>query len=339
MSARYRAVNWNPQKRRYDLILGAGGLGFLLVFAAASLSRPHATVETTLIRGLGLLAFTLLHLILAIGPLARLDSRFLPLLYNRRHLGVAAALTAIAHASFALLQYHGGGDVSPVVSLLSSGHPVSHSRFPFEYFGVLALGILGVMAATSHDFWLSILGPEVWKALHMLVYPAFGLLVLHVALGALELNAGPGGAILVSSGAAVVLGLHLLAGVKEWRRDRAAPSSAEWLPICQPAEIELNRARGIMVGGERVAVYHHAGGYSAVSGVCRHQAGPLAEGRIIDGCIVCPWHGYQYDPANGTSPPPYQDRLATYRLRIHAGVLEVATEALPPGTRVEPVTI
>jgi nitrite reductase/ring-hydroxylating ferredoxin subunit len=226
-----------------------------------------------------------------------------------------------------------------VVSLLSSGDPVSHSRFPFEYFGVLALGILGVMAATSHDFWLSILGPEVWKALHMLVYPAFGLLVLHVALGALQLNAGPGGAILVSSGAAVVLGLHLLAGVKEWRRDRAAPSSGEWLPICQPAKIELNRARGIMVGGERVAVYHHAGGYSAVSGVCRHQAGPLAEGRIIDGCIVCPWHGYQYDPANGTSPPPYQDRLATYRLRIQAGVLEVATEALPPGTRVEPVTI
>jgi hypothetical protein len=49
---------------------------------------PNATAETTLIRALGTCALLLLHLILCIGPLCRLNPRFLPLLYNRRHLGV-----------------------------------------------------------------------------------------------------------------------------------------------------------------------------------------------------------------------------------------------------------
>ncbi|HEX9894505.1 MAG TPA: ferric reductase-like transmembrane domain-containing protein, partial [Gemmatimonadales bacterium] len=160
MSVRYQSVNWNRQKRLYDLVLAAGVAASVGGFAAVSLSRPHATVETALIRGLGLTAFVLLHVILVIGPLARLDRRFLPLLYNRRHLGVTMALLALGHAAFATLQYHGGGDVHPVVSLLQ-GAPTTRfpGEFPFEYLGLAALLVLALMAATSHDFWLSVLTP------------------------------------------------------------------------------------------------------------------------------------------------------------------------------------
>ena len=45
-------------------------------------------------RAFGSCAFLMLTLILCIGPLARLDARFLPLLYNRRHFGVLTALDA-----------------------------------------------------------------------------------------------------------------------------------------------------------------------------------------------------------------------------------------------------
>jgi len=41
--------------------------------------------------------------------------------------------------------------------------------------GIAALLVLFVMAATSHDFWLSFLTPPVWKALHMSLYAAYGL--------------------------------------------------------------------------------------------------------------------------------------------------------------------
>jgi hypothetical protein len=54
-----------------------------------------------LIRALGTCAFLLLHLVLCIGPLARFDRRFLPLLYNRRHLGVATFLVGLFHGALA----------------------------------------------------------------------------------------------------------------------------------------------------------------------------------------------------------------------------------------------
>ena len=341
MSVQYRAVNWNRQKRIYDLVLTGSVLAAVAGFAALSLARPNATLETALIRGLGLTGFVLLHVILVIGPLARLDRRFLPLLYNRRHLGVTMALLALAHAAFATLQYHAGGQVNPLVSLLQ-GAPTTRfpAEFPFEYLGLAALIVLLVMATTSHDFWLSVLTPPVWKSLHMLVYAAYGLLLLHVALGELQTGDGPAGPGLLLGSAGLVFGLHLAAGVREWRRDRLpAPAREGWVEVGSVEQIEEGRALGAIVAGERVAVFRHQGKLSAVSGVCRHQNGPLSEGRIIDGCITCPWHGYQYRPEDGRSPPPYDDRLATYHLQIRNGRVFVLEIPNPPGTRVEPLPL
>lgn len=338
MSVAYQAVNWNAEKRRYDAVLGLGVVASVAVFAGVSLGRPHATIETALIRGLGATAFLLLTLILCIGPLARLDSRFHSLLYNRRHLGVTMAILGAGHAAFAVLQYHGGGDVSPVVSLLQ-GAPTAlfPGEFPFELLGLVGLIILAVMAATSHDYWLSVLTPPRWKALHMAVYAAYGLLVLHVALGELQAEGGPVPDLLVLGSAAVVFGLHVLAGGREWRRDEPREADANgWVDLGDQAAIPEGRGIGAVVGRERVAIFRHEGRLSAVSGVCRHQNGPLAEGRIIDGCITCPWHGYQYRPEDGCSPPPFDDKIETFNLRLRNGRVEVQQRPNPPGTRVEP---
>ena len=54
----------------------------------------------------------------------------------------------------------------------------------------------------------------------------------------------------------------------------------------------------------------------ALTNLCAHQNGPLGEGRIIDGCVTCPWHGYQYRLADGCAPPPFTEKLVTYRVRI-----------------------
>ena len=52
---------------------------------------------------------------------------------------------------------------------------------------------------------------------------------------------------------------------------------------------------------------------------------------MIDGCITCPWHGYQYRLEDGRAPPPFTEKLATYRLRVRDGIVEVDPQALPPG--------
>jgi sulfoxide reductase heme-binding subunit YedZ len=85
-------------------------------------------------------------------------------------------------------------------------------------------------------------------------------------------------------------------------------------------------------GGERIAVFRDGTQIGALTNLCAHQNGPLGEGRIIDGCVTCPWHGYQYRLADGCAPPPFTEKLATHRVRIRDGVVEVDPNALPPGT-------
>lgn len=342
MSVEYQAVLWNRQKRIYDGALAAGVLLYLGVFVGAgAMVHPNATAETLLIRGLGTCAFLLLHIILAIGPLARLNPRFLPLLYNRRHMGVTMFVLALAHGVFSLVQFHALGDVGPLVSLFSSNTRFnSIAQFPFQALGFGALLILFVMAATSHDFWLHTLTPRVWKRLHMAVYGAYVLLVAHVALGALQSERSPALAVLLIAGCATLTALHIAAGLKEARKDATGEDARSgFVEVCSVEQIPEKRAFVACVNGERIAVFKYDGKVSAISNVCRHQNGPLGEGRIIDGCVTCPWHGYQYQPDCGASPPPFTDKVETFDVRVREGRVLVNPSPHPPGTRVEPAAI
>jgi sulfoxide reductase heme-binding subunit YedZ len=333
MSVTYAAVGWNRAKRLYDATIAAGLVAYLALFVGVGmLAHPDATIETLLIRALGTAAFLMLHVILSIGPLCRLRPALLPLLYNRRHLGVTMFLVASAHATFSIVQFHALGNVSPLVSLLTVGTG-------FQTFGLGALVILFFMAATSHDFWLANLGAPVWKALHMGVYAAYALLVLHVALGALHSEIHPLLAVATAAGMIWLLTVHVVAGTRERSNDRdAAPSTDGWIDAGPASDIPEGRAR-VVCAGERIAVFRHEGKISAVSNVCRHQAGPLGEGRVIDGCITCPWHGYQYLPESGRSPAPFTEKVPTYDVRVSDGRVYVNPNAHPPGTPVEPAHV
>src|SRR5262250_456591 len=207
MSVQYAAISWNRQKKAYDItVVSLLALYLLLFVGISALLNPTATAETLLIRAFGTAAFLLLHVVLCIGPLARLDRRFLPLLYNRRHLGVTTFLMGLAHGGFALLQFHALGNVNPLVSLfISNPRYGSVADFPFQALGFFALIILFLMAATSHDFWLRNLSAPTWKRLHMLVYLAYALLVAHVTLGALQSERSPVLAAALIVGVVVVL--------------------------------------------------------------------------------------------------------------------------------------
>src|SRR5207247_10385534 len=136
------------------------------------------------IRAFGSCAFFMLTIILSIGPLARLDRRFLLLLYNRRHFGVLTFFVALLHASF-MVEWFAVQNALP--SLYDELTKVSdYGKFigiPFKTLGIVTLLILFLMAATSHDYWLVFLTPPVWNRLILLLYVAYGLVVMHVALG------------------------------------------------------------------------------------------------------------------------------------------------------------
>jgi len=343
MSVQYGAIGWNRQKKVYDVVLVSLLLLYLALFVGVGVwLNPTATAETLLIRAFGTGAFLLLNVVLCIGPLARLDPRFLPLLYNRRHLGVTTFLVALAHGGFGIFQFHSLGNVNPLVSLfISNPRYGSVADFPFQALGFFALIILFLMAATSHDFWLRNLSAPTWKRLHMLVYLAYALLVAHITLGALQSETSPVLAIALIAGVATVISLHLAAAFREKRLDRAKLKAVGegFVEVCKFDRISEKCATVVSISGERVAVFRYDGMVSAISNVCQHQNGPLGEGRIIDGCVTCPWHGYQYKPESGAAPAPFKEKIPTFRVKVVDGTVFVHPSPNAPGTYVEPARV
>ncbi|MBL9206933.1 MAG: Rieske 2Fe-2S domain-containing protein, partial [Opitutaceae bacterium] len=231
--------------------------------------------------------------------------------------------------------------LDPLTSVFTNtGFQGAGTPLPFQTFGLMALGILAVMAATSHDFWLAQLTAPVWKALHVSVYFAYALLVVHVAWGAGQTEKGAVVLVATALGAIVLTGLHGVAARRERRTEGGEVETAtDGVRVCSITEIPEGRAKVVSIGGERVAIFRHGGKLSAVSNVCQHQNGPLGEGRILHGCITCPWHGYQYLPETGASPPPFKEKVPVFAVRIRGQDVVVDPRPRPAGQRVAPAVL
>jgi nitrite reductase/ring-hydroxylating ferredoxin subunit len=344
MSLNYAPVLWNRQKKIYDLILWVFIIVLMALFSALELSsHPNVTAETLIIRATAFTAIVLLHIILLIGPLARLDSRLLPILYNRRHLGVSMFIVSAVHGVFSILQFHSLSDTNAIVSVfISNQNYTDISQLPFQILGFLALVIFFFMAITSHDFWLKNLSPKVWKGLHMLVYVAYGLVIIHVALGTLQYEDSLFYKVLLMSGFAVITGLHIYTGKRENKKLKSyngTLTEAGYVKVCLVDEIVENRAKSVFIKGQNIAIFKYDGKVSAVNNVCKHQMGPLGEGKVVEGCITCPWHGYQYYPHNGQSPAPFEEKVSTYKVKVVDAQIWVNPTALEEGEEVKPARV
>jgi DMSO/TMAO reductase YedYZ heme-binding membrane subunit len=166
MSAGFQAVQWNRAKIIYDAIVVAGVIAYVAAFLAIAswINPPKNTGEAIGLRiqAFGSCAFIMLTVILSIGPLARLDRRFLPLLYNRRHLGVMTFCVVLAHVWFMIDWYLVQNALPNLGNELTDW--ASYGRFigfPFKVLGIAAFLVMFLMAATSHDYWLAFLSPRV----------------------------------------------------------------------------------------------------------------------------------------------------------------------------------
>ena len=165
----------------------------------------------------------------------------------------------------------------------------------------------------------------------MALYVAYGVLVMHVALGAMQEDRRVFIPLLLGGSFALVARCTLRPpGASAKRRSRSRR-----LARGRPARLDPGQggAHRHAPDGERIAVFRDGSQIGALTNLCAHQNGPLGEGRIIDGCVTCPWHGYQYRLEDGCAPPPFTEKLATYPVRLRDGLIEVDPRALPPGTK------
>lgn len=87
-----------------------------------------------------------------------------------------------------------------------------------------------------------------------------------------------------------------------------------------PAErIPPGEGRVFTVGGTRVAIFRtRDGGVYATQAECPHRQGPLADGLLGDGLVVCPLHGRKFELATGKPVGNDCAPLTTYPVAVTA---------------------
>jgi nitrite reductase (NADH) small subunit len=79
-----------------------------------------------------------------------------------------------------------------------------------------------------------------------------------------------------------------------------------------------NEAKEFTCGDKTICIANVNGEISAMDNICLHRGGPLGQGVIEDGKVICPWHGWVWDPKTGAAGP-MGAKVAVYPVKIEDG--------------------
>jgi nitrite reductase (NADH) small subunit len=80
----------------------------------------------------------------------------------------------------------------------------------------------------------------------------------------------------------------------------------------------IDEAKEFPCDGKMICIANVNGEISAMDNVCLHRGGPLGEGMIEGGKVICPWHGWAWDPKTGEAHTPGA-KIAVYPVKIENG--------------------
>lgn len=79
---------------------------------------------------------------------------------------------------------------------------------------------------------------------------------------------------------------------------------------------EPGKVKELFAAGRFLCLANVEGIIYATDNVCPHWGGPLGQGKIVCGKIVCPWHGWEFDPQTGETSRKLNARLAMHKVII-----------------------
>lgn len=93
--------------------------------------------------------------------------------------------------------------------------------------------------------------------------------------------------------------------------------------MCRAVELAPGAGRLIEIDGKAIALFNVDGSFHAIEDHCLHAGGPLHEGHLEGQIVMCPWHGWRFDVANGACDMNPKVSLRCYPVRVRDGSVEV----------------
>lgn len=102
---------------------------------------------------------------------------------------------------------------------------------------------------------------------------------------------------------------------------RRTPAESGWVPGPNAAELDQGSLTRIEVGGDDLVVANIDGRLGVFRNRCVHQGLSLDGGRLDDGMLTCPWHGFTFDAVTGECLSAPGAQLEQVPARVDGGVL------------------
>lgn len=97
-----------------------------------------------------------------------------------------------------------------------------------------------------------------------------------------------------------------------------------WVRVAGVEAIPLREGRSVRLGAHEIAIFNLGDRFLAVANRCPHQGGPLADGIVAGGTVVCPLHSWKVCLESGAvRKPDVAACVPTYPTRIEDGVVFV----------------
>ena len=97
----------------------------------------------------------------------------------------------------------------------------------------------------------------------------------------------------------------------------------EFVAVADASSLAPGEGRTVHIKGREFALYNVEGKFYAMDDQCPHKGGPLGAGMLDQGKIVCPLHGWAFDPESGQCALRADKVVKTYPTRVQDGQVEI----------------
>lgn len=103
---------------------------------------------------------------------------------------------------------------------------------------------------------------------------------------------------------------------------------SEFVKVVNTSDLPPGRAIVVEIDGRSIALFNANGHFYALDNICAHRGGPLGEGFVDQNnlTVQCPWHGWVYGLASGTSPMNSLARVESFEVRVEGDEVKIALE-------------
>ncbi len=98
----------------------------------------------------------------------------------------------------------------------------------------------------------------------------------------------------------------------------------EWTRAGAADEFAEGKGRTVRLWGRRVAIFRHGGRLHAIDARCPHSGADLGPGRVHEGRVTCPDHGWTFDLSTGCMPGMEEIAVSVHPVREEHGSVFVS---------------